>query len=87
MNNIVENDFFWISQGTVATSDRCQIHYNRSHVGLELTSVACVAMLLVPDSGAFGRVCRLCAYIVFKNISPPSCYRYNLILMSNFLKI
>jgi len=60
---------------------------NRSHVGLELTSVACVAMLLVPDSGAFGRVCRLCAYIVFKNISPPVCYRYNLILMSNFLKI
>ena len=22
MNNTVENDFFWISQGTMATSDR-----------------------------------------------------------------
>jgi len=22
MNNTIENDFFWISQGTVATSDR-----------------------------------------------------------------
>jgi len=27
MNNIVENDFFWISQGTVATSDRQGVKY------------------------------------------------------------